>query len=321
MNDQTAETTAIEVMPADTMARIEKATVDVQISTAHQYPRSMATFKRRALEMVTMDEETAQSCIYRRPVGKKPNGSVEYAEGKSVRMAEIVGASYGNLRVGSMLIEQTPRMVKARGFAHDLETNFAATSEVVESTVDRNGRPYSERMAVVVAKACLAKARRDATFMVVPGALCKGLEEQARLTAIGTEATLGKRRSLVQDWINKLGVPPARVWAALGIKGIDDVGIEQLETLTGLRTAIRDREITLDEAFPAPKLPTEGQEGAKDGLGERLKGGKGNGKGAGAKVAPAQPEPPASGEGDAAANAAAAAEAAADEQAAADLGL
>jgi hypothetical protein len=242
-----------EVVDGSALERIERSTVDVQIATAHKYPRSMATFKKRAMEMVTLDEETAQSCIYRRPVGKKGN-QVEYAEGKSIRMAEIVGACYGNLRVGAILVEQTDRYVKARGMAHDLESNFAASSEVVESTVDRNGNPYSERMRMVVAKATLAKARRDATFQVVPGALCKAMEEAARTTAIGTTATIGKRRSLVMDWINKLGIEPMRVWNALGVKGIEDVGLEQLETLTGLRTAIKDNDVSVDEAFPRASI-------------------------------------------------------------------
>lgn len=247
-----------EVITGSALERIERATVDVQIATAHQYPRSMAVFKKRAMEMVTLDEETAQSCIYRRPVGKK-NGQVEYAEGKSIRMAEIVGACYGNLRVGSILVEQTERYVKARGVAHDLESNFAASSEVVESTVTSEGRPYSERMRMVVAKATLAKARRDATFQVVPGALCKSLEEAARTTAIGTTATLGKRRTLLLDWINKAGISPELVWKALGIKGIDDVGLKELETLTGIKTAIKDGDTTIGEAFPrqAVTMPKE----------------------------------------------------------------
>jgi hypothetical protein len=256
----TEKKTEVEVMP-DTQAiggnalmSIVKAEIDIQVSTAHQYPRSMATFKRRSLEMVTLDEETAQSCIYRRPVGKK-GGQVEYAEGKSIRMAEIVGACYGNLRVQATLIEQTPRFVRARGVAHDLESNFAASSEVIESTVKADGTPFSERMAVVVAKVALSKARRDATFMVVPGALCKSMEEAARTTALGTTATLGKRRAMVMDWLNKIGVDPSRVFAALGIKGIDDIGMEQLETLTGIKTALKDKEVTIDEAFPPPDKP------------------------------------------------------------------
>ena len=243
------ETVGVEVVNATALEHIEHATIDVQIATAHQYPRSMTMFKKRAMEMVTLDEETAQSCIYRRPVGKKGT-ETEYAEGKSIRMAEIIGACYGNLRVGSILIEQTERYVKARGMAHDLESNFAASSEVVESTVTRNGQPYSERMRMVVAKATLSKARRDATFQVVPGALCKTIEEAARTTAIGTVATLGKRRSVLLDWINKTGIDAERVWKAIGISGADDVGLKELETLTGIRTAIKDGDVTMDDAFP-----------------------------------------------------------------------
>ena len=257
-----------EVMNGSALERIERATVDVQIATAHQYPRSMAVFKKRAMEMVTLDEETAQSCIYRRPVGKDKSGRPEYAEGKSIRMAEIVGACYGNIRVGSILVEQTPRYVKARGVAHDLESNFAASSEVVESTVDKNGNPYSERMRMVVAKATLAKARRDATFQVIPGALCKSLEDAARTTAIGTTATLGKRRTLLMDWINKAGISPELVWKALGIKGIEDIGLKELEILTGIKTAIKDGDTTIDEAFPRASvaMPTEipGDKGKKN---------------------------------------------------------
>ncbi len=258
---------ALQAIGGDTYAMLEKAQIDVQITTAHAFPRSMVNFKRRATEMVTLDEETAQSCIFRRPVGKKKNEKTgkweeEFAEGKSIRMAEIVGACYGNLRVGAILVEQTPRYVKARGMAHDLESNFAASSEVIESTVKASGEPFSERMRMVVAKACLAKARRDATFQVVPGALCKSLEEAARETAIGDISTLGKRRTLAIDWANKRGVDKERVFAALGVGGIDDIGIAELETLTGLKTAIKDKEISIDEAFPPLTQVSDGKRGA-----------------------------------------------------------
>ena len=257
------EVVKAEIVDVNQIDRMERANIDIQIATAHQYPRSMATFRKRATEMVTMDEETAQSCIYRRPVGKQ-GGKQTYAEGKSIRMAEIVGACYGNLRVGAMIVEMTDRFVKARGMAHDLETNFAASSEVIESTVKRDGTPYDERMRVIVAKAALSKARRDATFQVVPGALCKAMEEAARKTAIGTTATLTKRRALVVDWINKVDIDQHRVWAALGVTGIDDVGLDQLEVLTGLRTAIKDGDITVDEAFPVQRKPIKPTVAAED---------------------------------------------------------
>lgn len=243
------EVVSVESTVNQALAQITKAEIDQQIATAHAYPRSLAKFKSRALEMVCLDEETAESCIYSRPVGTK-NGKPEFAEGMSVRMAEIVGACFGNLRVGAMLVEMTPRYVKARGFAHDLESNFASTSEVVESTVTSNGMPYSERMRVVVAKAALAKARRDATFSIVPRALCKPIERAAREAAIGNGETLNKRRARIMDWIGKLGIEPARVFTALEISGEEDLGVDQIATLTGIRTAIKDGDVTIDEAFP-----------------------------------------------------------------------
>ena len=110
-------------------------------------------------------------------------------------------------------------------------------------------------MRVVVAKAALAKARRDATFVVVPKALCRPLEERARQIAIGDATTLAKRRAAVMGWIGKLGIDIARVYSALGIAGEEDIGIDQLTTLTGLKTSIKDGEVTVDEAFPLPGAP------------------------------------------------------------------
>lgn len=276
MNAEANEVTTGEVVSAESsvnqaLMQITKGEIDQQIATAHQYPRSIAKFQKRALEMVTLDQETAESCIYARPVGKDSDGNEKYAEGMSVRMAEIVGSCYGNLRVGSMLIEMTERYVKARGLAHDLETNFANTSEVVESTVDKRGRPFSERMRVVVAKAALAKARRDATFTVVPKALCKPLEAAARQTAIGDASTLAKRRGSVMQWVSKLGIDPARVFAALNIAGETDIGLDQLTTLTGIKTAIKDGDVTIDEAFPPLEESGASAKGAKEALRERLK--------------------------------------------------
>jgi hypothetical protein len=242
MSTQNAE---IEVLPPSSLEAITRGEIDTQISTAHKFPRSMQTFKRRAVEMATLDEETAASCIYSRPVG-----GGKFAEGLSVRTAEIVGACYGNLRVGAMIVEQTPRYVTARGFAHDLESNFASSCEVIESTVKKDGTPYDERMRVVIAKACLAKARRDATFQVVPKALCKPIEAAAKAVALGDASTLAARRDACMGWISKLGIETKRVFTALGILGPEEIGLEELATLTGLKTAIKDGEVTVDEAFP-----------------------------------------------------------------------
>lgn len=249
MNETSSKSEDLEVLPPSASEALESAAVNSQIATAKRYPRSLQLFKSRAIDMACLDDETAESCLYRRPVGKK-DGVQQFAEGMSIRMAEIVGASYGNLRVQAQIIEQTPRFVRARGTAIDLESNYASSSEVIEATVKRDGTPYDERMRIVIAKAALSKAKRDATFSVVPRALAKPVETAVRNLLMGDSEALTKRRAKVVAWISKLGIDPKRVYGAIGLKGEADLGVEHLEHLTGLRTALKDNEVTIDEAFP-----------------------------------------------------------------------
>lgn len=261
----------LEILPPtqNSLEQIERAQYDIAVATAHRYPRNIEQFTKDAVALVKSDQDTAESCIFRRNVGKSDNGQVEYAEGMSVRMAEIVASCYGNIVYGSMIIEQTDRFVKARGQARDLQKNVSASSEVVESTVTKKGQPFSERMRIVVAKAALSKARRDALFQVVPRALCKPIEAAARQVITGSQKPLDQRRGVVLAWIQKTGIDSSRVWAALGIKSAMELNDDQLVELHGIRTALKDGEITIDEAFPVveskPKETLVVEQKADDG--------------------------------------------------------
>lgn len=248
--DEMVKTEVLDATPINVLDTQERASIDMQVSTAKRYPRSISRFKENAIAIATIDDDTAASCLYRRPVGKDSRGKETYAEGMSVRMAEIVGASYGNLRVGSRIVSQTERQVVAQGVAHDMENNFFSTSEVVEVTVDKGGRPYSERMRAVLAKAALAKARRDATFQVVPKALAKPVENAVKDLLFGNQKSLSVRRESIAKWIKTLGIDSARVFAAIAVEGLEDIGPAECETLTGLKTALKDNDIGMDEAFP-----------------------------------------------------------------------
>lgn len=248
----------LEVLQPSAIEALERAAVDVQVSTAHKFPRSLELFKKRSLAMATLDVDTAESCIYLRPVGKK-DGKMQYAEGASIRMAEIVAASYGNIRVAARIIEQTERYVKCEGVAHDLESNYAAKSETMEPTVTREGKPFSEGMRAVVAKACLAKAFRDAIFKVVPRALCKTVYDSAKNVATGKDQPISERIKRVQAWIGTLKIDEARVFAMLEVKGWSEVTPDHLLKLTGIKTAMGDGDVSIDDAFPPiktePKAP------------------------------------------------------------------
>jgi DNA-directed RNA polymerase subunit RPC12/RpoP len=268
---QTEQPQSIEAVAVEpsALAIIERAEIDMQISTARKYPRSISDFNKKAIAMVSSDEETAERCLYCRPVGKNQDGTQIYARGESIRLAEIVAGCYGNIRVAGIVTEMTPRYVKAVGMAHDLESNYAAKAEVVEATVKRNGQPYDERMRVVAAKAAQSKAIRDAIFRIVPKSLCKSIINVAQEIALGKGEPLETRRGRVLEWINKLGIDPKRVYTAIGVKSPKEMDTDKLAELTGIKTAIKDGEITIDEAFPN----TEELKNDKSNLGAKgLKG-------------------------------------------------
>jgi hypothetical protein len=236
----------LNVVSGDALQQIQKVEIDTAIATAKQYPRDLTSFKDMSTMMATLDEDTAMSCIYKRPVG-----GGKFAEGMSIRTAEIVAACYGNLKVQARIIEQTERRVVCEGIAHDLQTNNLQSVQQVETTVQKNGNPYSENMRNVVAKACLAKARRDAIFAVVPRAMCKHIENSVRDLLFGNAESINARKEKLYKWIKTMPIHEDRVWNALKIGGIDDVTPKTLETLVGLYTAIKNNDITIDEAFPA----------------------------------------------------------------------
>jgi hypothetical protein len=232
----------LEVAP---MESITKAEIDVQISTALAHPRSLAQFYRRAEAMITADQDTAESCFFKITKGGK------VIEGESIRMAEIVASCYGNLRSAVHISGYTPTRVSVRAVCHDLETNNLIAVEKQSKTTYSDGRPYNEDMAVTIANATISKALRDAIFRVVPKALLKPLREKAKLVAFGTGQAFIDRRKKAFDWATVTRkVPADRVFAVLGVKGIEDMSVEHLEILTGLKNAIMEGDQTVDEAFP-----------------------------------------------------------------------
>lgn len=67
-----------------------RAEIDIQIATAHKYPRDLKRSIKTAKDMATSSVEIAEDCRYMKPVGKDRNGVMQYADGPSVRLAEIM---------------------------------------------------------------------------------------------------------------------------------------------------------------------------------------------------------------------------------------
>lgn len=229
------------------LAKIISAETDTQISTAKRFPRSVTQFKRDAKEMACLDEETAMSCFYSLPRDGKN------LEGPSVRLAEIVQSCWGNIKAGSRVIDDDGKMVTAQGFCWDLQRNVQVAVEVKRRVTKKDGKRYSDDMIVVACNAACAIAFRNAVFKVIPMAFVREVYLEAKRCAIGDAKTLTARRQKMVDSFAKIGVDPTRIFARLEKKGIEDITLDDLGTMIGLWTAIKEGDISVDEAFPDPK--------------------------------------------------------------------
>lgn len=225
---------------------ITRGEVDVAIATAKRYPRQLAQVRNRVLTLATMDEETAAACFYSLPRAGKT------ITGESVRLAEILVASYGNLRAGSrpVHVDLNRGVVTVQGVCHDLENNIATTVEKTRKIErKKNATGFSEDMVTLATNAACSIAYRDAVFKVVPKAIIKPILAQIKEAARG-KGTLDQRVKRIVDRFAEMGVPLKRILATLGIQKQEEMTLEHLDMLIGIGTAIRDGEMRVSDAFP-----------------------------------------------------------------------
>ena len=243
------EVTAMSV-ESGTAALINRSEIDMQISTAHKFPRSIKRFRQEALAMVTLNEQIAESCIYALPRGNKT------IEGPSARFAEVVASAWGNCRAGARVVSDQGNFVTAQGIFHDLERNVAITYEVQRRITDSRGRRYNDDMIGVTGNAASSIALRNAILKGVPKAFWDDMYQAARATVMGDFQTLANRRAEAMKAFVALGVKPEQVFSKLGVSGVEDIGLEHLVTLRGLITAIKEGDTTPEQAFGEVDQPS-----------------------------------------------------------------
>ncbi len=271
-----------------TLQTMMRADLDVQISTAKAYPRSLKAFREEALSTVSLSQEIAESCTYGLPRGKDASGKEKIIEGPSIRFAEIIFAAYGNIRVGGRTVMNDGRWVTSQGVCHDLQKNTSKTIEVKRSIMQneykwddmkrrsvRTGRmvPMNDDLQTLHSNACTSIATRNAILTVIPKAYWADIWEVAKQVALGTQETLVDRRDKALKYFADKGVSVERVCQTLGVPGVEDIDLEKLGQLTKFKTALKNQEATLDAIFPpVTPPPTAKGAAATKGAESKLKG-------------------------------------------------
>lgn len=247
-NRPPVEAEIVNVTAIEAMARAE---VDVQISTAHRFPRDVASFMRRAKTMIGEDPDLAAKCGYELEKGGKA------IIGPSIRLAEIALVAWGNARV--QVIEEPPqandRFVRAFAIFHDLESNVAIRIPKIRRRTTRDGSIYNDDMTATTQNANVSVAYRDAVLRGIPRHFINELYAHAMRVAAGEVKDMKQARAdFIKAW-EDLGVTKERLLRGLEVEGEEGITLEHMGALRGLYGRVKRGEVPVADVFKAAEAP------------------------------------------------------------------
>jgi hypothetical protein len=224
----------------------EKAMIDSQIATAKAYPRNISKFIDNCKSTVVISKDIAESCVYTVPRGTKK------ISGPSVNLAKIMMQFYGNFRAGARVVEIDHKTVTCEAIAFDIENNVSVKVQVKRSIFGNSGR-YSDDMIVVTGNAGNSIALRNAVFAVIPKVFVDQIYESAQKKIVGDvsseEKLVAARIKAVQTLKDTYNITEKDVLFAIGKGAIEHITKEDLVTLSGISTAIKEGDTTVDQVF------------------------------------------------------------------------
>lgn len=249
------ETEVITVSGSDMLEAINRSEVDIQVATAHRFPRDIEKCRANILALAAMDDTIAYNCFYHLE-RKDKDGNKSVIEGPSIRLAEIIAASWKNLRIAARILGNDGKTITAQGVCHDLETNVAYSVETKRSILTSKGYTYSQDMQVVVGNAAAAIALRNAICKVVPAVLINSCIKSIQQKALEHI----KKNGVSSEWLNCLGymqkyykLTEKEILDYIGRKSSADVTAEDIQKLGGVCNAINEKTTTVEEVFKKPK--------------------------------------------------------------------
>jgi len=242
-----------ERINTDVLYQQDKAQVDIQISTAKQYPRNITRSIQNMIAIVTLDQRTAESCTYAVPRGGK------VITGPSVHLAKIIAQNWKNLRIENRVIEVGPRQLTSQGICWDLENNIAIKTEVKRSIMTRSGR-MNDDLITVTGNAANSIALRNAVFSVIPrGVVDKVYNEALKMITgdLSDETKLIKRRKQVVDALkDSYEVTEAEILQSVGKSSIDHLTADNIAVLIGFGTSIKNGDASVETIFRGQQTQT-----------------------------------------------------------------
>lgn len=222
--------------------------LEMIVRVAKQYGRDLKKVLKEVEEEIHNDEALLASCWYMKPVGwETVNGKRQrlYAEGPSIRFAEVAMSAYGNLQTCVWQDNHTGTQVIAHARVWDMEKNIYHEEEVRGSIITKDGKRYAPEGIVNAGLAAQSKALRNAVTRVIgKGKLISmrnRLEQAARARlGVGKQESIGDTiRKSVEAYAG-YGIDEACLCFILGIDEISDMTADDIIRARRIYTAIKD---------------------------------------------------------------------------------
>lgn len=234
----------------------EAQSVQAAMVIAQKFPRNTTQALTRIIENCKR-RSLAERAIYSYPRGK---GNV--VSGPSIRLAETIAQSWGNLDFGIVELEKRrsvgtiPGESTMMAYCHDLETNTRTTKIFsVSHKRDTKAGSYAlddERDIYEIAANNGARRLRACILGVIPADVVEAAVEQCEKTMEGGQGPLIDRvRSVVLGFAD-LGVTQEMIEKRLGHK-IEVTTEAELVKLRQIGTSIRDNFADRSEFFDLPE--------------------------------------------------------------------
>jgi hypothetical protein len=209
--------------------------------------------------------------------------------GPSIRLAEVIARSWGNLTYGFREINRTQGQSEIEAYAWDLETNTRVSRQfAVPHRRDKKNGPEEltqERDKYEMVASMAQRRVRACILEIVPGDVVEDAEEQCKKTleSANGEPLEARIRKMLQAFYDNFGVTQAMIEKHLGHKvdAIVDAELVQLKQIyQSIKDGMADRKEFFDlQATGVSETQDQGKKSGGKGKGKEKEQAASRGKG------------------------------------------
>jgi hypothetical protein len=229
----------------------EAQEVQAAVFMAKRFPRD-ENFAIARIAQTCQRKGLAEKAIYSYPKGG------QNVTGPSIRLAEAIAQSWGNIQSGVVELEQRPGESVCMSYCWDLETNTRDTKifTVSHSIQTKKGAKMLTDPREIYEHVANQGARRKRACIlaVIPKDVVDSAMEacQRTLASGAKEPLIDRLRKMVNVFQTELSVPLESIERYMGYK-LDSFTEMDMVTLRGVYTAIKDGASKREDYFDLPK--------------------------------------------------------------------